>query len=208
MSGFFMMKREVLEESVRDLSAVGFKLLLDILATVKRPIRIAEEPYTFGLRTSGESKLDSVVVWDFGLLLLDKLIGRYVPMRFVAFSIVGAAGVLVHLSIAGLLLHTGKITFPASQAIAATVTMIFNYSVNNVLTYRDQRKKGVAWFTGLLSFMAACSLGGLANVGLAAWLFSQGVPWFAAALAGIVVGAVWNYAMTSRYTWGKSGAHQ
>lgn len=204
MSGFFMFRRELLEETVRKLSTSGFKLLLDILASVKRPLAIKEVPYTFRKRTVGESKLDSVVVWDFGMLMLDKLIGRYIPTRFVAFSLVGGAGVAVHMAIMTSLLGVTHLTFTAAQAIAATVTMVFNYAVNNVLTYRDQRRRGLAWLTGLASFVAACGLGALANVMIATAVYAQHVPWVLASLSGIVVGAVWNYAMTSRFTWGRA----
>lgn len=204
MSGFFMLNRVLFEEAMRKLSTSGFKLLLDILATIKRSIAIKELSYTFRTRERGESKLDSVVAWDFIMLIMDKLIGRYVPMRFVAFSLVGGAGIAVHMAVIGLLLTFSPVSFPLGQTLAAVFTMMFNFAVNNVLTYRDQRRNGLAWLTGLASFMAACSLGGLANVTIATFAFSRHVPWVLAALAGIVVGAVWNYAMTSRFTWGKA----
>ena len=206
MSGFFMLRRALLEEAMRELSSTGFKLLLDILATIKRPIVIKEVSYTFRNRVEGESKLDSVVAWDFGMLVIDKLIGRYIPMRFVAFSLVGGAGILVHLATMTMLLAHTAMSFPEAQTIAATGTMVFNYAVNNVLTYRDRRRRKLAWLTGLASFMVACSLGALANVMIANAVYAQHAPWVLASLAGILVGAVWNYAMTSRFTWGSSTA--
>jgi dolichol-phosphate mannosyltransferase len=56
---------------------------------------------------------------------------------------------------------------------------------------------------GLFSFMIACSIGALANVGIAAYLFENRTQWMLAALAGVLVGAVWNYAVTQLYTWSK-----
>lgn len=206
MSGFFMLKRELLNKALRDLSAVGFKLLLDILATVKEPIVIREEPYTFRNRAAGESKLDSLVLWDFGMLLLDKLFGRYVPVRFIAFALVGGAGVVVHMAIISMLLLSGRLSFPGAQMLASTLTMVVNYSINNVLTYRDRRRRGVRWFTGLLSFMAACSLGGFINVMIANSFFSNGAPWILASLAGILIGAMWNFAVASQFTWQRNSA--
>ena len=41
MSGFFMLRREVLEGALRRLSGQGFKILLDILASSPRPLRSA-----------------------------------------------------------------------------------------------------------------------------------------------------------------------
>jgi dolichol-phosphate mannosyltransferase len=56
---------------------------------------------------------------------------------------------------------------------------------------------------GLVSFMLTCSFGALANVGTASFLFKRHTFWALSALAGIVVGTVWNYAMTATYTWEK-----
>jgi dolichol-phosphate mannosyltransferase len=32
-------------------------------------------------------------------------------------------------------------------------------------------------------------------------LFATGTPWFPSALGGVLIGAVWNYALTAFYTW-------
>jgi len=89
MSGFFMLQRKVLDATVHDLSGLGFKILLDILATATQPLRVAEVPYRFRERFAGESKLDELVIWEYGMLLADKTIGRFVPVRFLTFSIIG-----------------------------------------------------------------------------------------------------------------------
>jgi dolichol-phosphate mannosyltransferase len=203
MSGFFMLRREVLDANVRRLSALGFKILLDILATSKDPLRVVEVPYTFRGRFAGESKLDSLAFWDFGMLLADKTVGRFVPVRFVAFAIVGGLGVLVHMLALWVLHKAFEVEFLASQAFATFTAMIFNFAVNNALTYRDQRLRGWAWWTGLASFIVACSIGAIANVGVANYLFLGKTQWALAALAGVALGAVWNYAVTKMYTWGR-----
>ena len=203
MSGFFMLRREVVENCVTKLSAVGFKILLDILASTKTPLKIAEVPYTFRDRFAGESKLDEMVVWEYAMLLADKTIGRFVPVRFVMFSFIGGLGVFVHLAILTVLLNVLSLGFTLGQSIATCAAMVFNFAINNVLTYRDRRLRGASWFKGLLTFMAACSIGALANVGIATYLFVNKTQWVLAALAGVMVGAVWNYAVTQLYTWSK-----
>jgi dolichol-phosphate mannosyltransferase len=202
MSGFFMIDAQAFDSCVRRLSGKGFKILLDIVASAPDRLRVAEVPYTFRERLHGESKLDSLVMWDFGMLLAEKTIGRYVPVRFLSFSLVGGAGVLVHMAILATL-RSANVNFVNSQAAATIVSMVFNFWLNNILTYRDRRLRGFRWFTGLLSFMAACGLGAVANVGIAAYLFESNTQWVVAALAGIAVGAVWNYAITQLYTWGQ-----
>jgi dolichol-phosphate mannosyltransferase len=201
MSGFFMMRRAVLDGSVHKLSAIGFKILADVFASFPQPLRFKELPYRFGVRRAGESKLDSVTAWDYLMLLLDKLIGHWIPVRFLAFSIVGAMGVAVHFGALTLVfqgLHRGFVT---GQAVATLCAMTFNYAVNNVLTYRDMRLRGWRWFGGWVSFVLACSIGGVANLGVASTIYSLGRGWLPAALAGILVGAVWNYAVTTIFTW-------
>lgn len=201
MSGFFMIRRGAFEEAARNLSGMGFKILLDILASSPRPLRLKELPYQFRVRQSGDSKLDSQAVWDYGMLLLDKLIGHVLPIRFVAFTLVGALGVLVHLIVQASLLEGFKTSFVTSQAVATMAAMTSNFALNNILTYRDLRLRGWQWLRGWFSFSIACSVGALANVGIATYIFRLETTWVLAAMAGIIVGAVWNYAVTTVYTW-------
>jgi dolichol-phosphate mannosyltransferase len=203
MSGFFALRREVLEHAVRNLSSVGFKILLDIIASSPKPPRIKELPYEFRNRHAGESKLDGQAVWGYLMLLADKLIGGTVPVRFVSFALIGAVGVFVHFSMLAVLFRAMALSFTLSQAGAAAVAMTSNFTLNNALTYRDMRLKGWRWLQGLISFMLTCSLGAFANVGVASYLFKRHTFWAISALAGIVVGTVWNYAMTATYIWEK-----
>lgn len=206
MSGFFAIKRTAFMGCVRDLSAMGFKILVDLFASSPKPLRFREVPYTFRTRHAGESKLDNQVAWDYGMLLLDKLIGHIVPVRFIAFAAIGGVGVVVHLAILTALFKSATTDFVVGQSVATSVAMVFNFTINNIITYRDQQLRGLRWLQGLLSFVVACSVGALANVGIANYMFQRDQGWLLAALAGILVGAVWNYAVTAVYTWGKPKA--
>lgn len=211
MSGFFMLRREILHEAVGNLSGIGFKILLDIFASIDRQLKFTEVPYTFRTRYAGESKLDSVIAWEYLMMLLDKVLGKYIPVRFIPFAAIGGLGVFVHMAVLWVLFKVAyqgaEETFACSQAIAALVAMTFNFFLNNLLTYRDRRLRGWNMLKGWFSFTIACSLGAVANVGIATYLFRSDflgdIGWIAAAVAGIIVGAVWNYAMTSVYTWNK-----
>jgi dolichol-phosphate mannosyltransferase len=205
MSGFFMLRREVFVAANRKMSAIGFKVLVDLFASSPRQLRFRELPYEFRTRRAGESKLDSAVLWDFGLLLIDKTVGHIVPARFFAFTMVGFLGVLVHLSVLAVLFNTLHLRFAIGQAIATAIAMVVNFSVNNAVTYSDKRLRGWRWLGGLASFMAVCGIGALANVGVASYLFRWRAAWIPAALAGILVSAVWNYVATSIFIWAKPG---
>ncbi len=203
MSGFFMIRAEVVHRTVRRLSGVGFKILLDLFSAADSPLRFRELPYRFRARQYGQSKLDYAVLWEFLLMLIHKLIGPWVPVRFIAFSLIGGLGVLVHLGVLWSLLRLlGPGSFALGQGLAALLAMTSNFLLNNLLTYRDLRLKGRDLVRGWLSFVLVCSLGALANVGIANYLFQETRSgWLVSALAGILVGAVWNYAVTAVYTW-------
>jgi dolichol-phosphate mannosyltransferase len=204
MSGFFMLRREAFNGSVRRLSSMGYKILLDILVSAQRPLVVAEIPYVFRSRQHGESKLDSAVTWEFLMLLLDKTVGRVVPGRFVMFTLVGGLGVFVHMLVLAVANRGLDVAFLTSQLTATTAAMTFNFFANNLLTYRDKRLKGFWQLTrGLLSFYAVCGLGAVSNVGIATVLFQEDYSWWLSGLAGILVGAVWNYAASSMFTWRK-----
>jgi dolichol-phosphate mannosyltransferase len=201
MSGFFMLRAEVLQECVRELSGVGYKILLDLFATHPRPLRFLELPYRFRARHSGESKLDNAVLWEYLLMLIQKWAGPMIPARFIAFSLIGASGVLVHMLVLWLSFKVADSSFLVGQSLAALVAMTTNFFLNNLFTYNDMRLRGWDLLRGWASFVAACSVGALANVGVASWIFESHSLWVLSALAGILVGAVWNYAVTAVYTW-------
>ena len=203
MSGFFMLRADLLQTCVRNLSGVGYKILLDIFASCPTPPRFAEVPYEFRLRSAGESKLDKAVLWEYLLMLLQKVLGPVIPIRFIAFSLIGGLGVLVHLAVLWLLHRAAGFDFLTGQSAATLVAMTSNFFLNNLLTYRDMRLKGRALIWGWVSFTLACSVGALANVGIATYLFQADSSWVLSAVAGILVGAVWDYAVTAVYTWRK-----
>ncbi len=201
MSGFFMLQRRYFDRVAHDLSGKGFKILLDLLASGRRDVRVAELPYRMRARQHGDSKLDTMVVWEYLVLIADKLFGRYVPVRFVLFVGVGMTGVAIHLLILGLLHRAMAVDFIFAQAAATLVAMTSNYFLNNVFTYHDQRLHGLALWRGLLTFYLACSIGAVINVEFADFLFQRAFPWFVAGFLGAVAGAVWNYAVTATFTW-------
>ena len=202
MSGFFAIRRELLHDTVPKLSSVGYKILLDIVASVPRKLKVAELPYRFRTRVAGESKLDSAVALEYIELLLEKLVGRWIPPKLILFSIVGGFGAIIHLTILGVLLNLAGEAFVMAQASAVLISMLFNFTLNNIFTYRDRRLTGNAWFIGFLSFALLCSIGAIANVGVGAMIYKQqGNIWWLAGLAGIAVGSVWNFVATNWLTW-------
>ena len=206
MSGFFLIETARVRSLAPRLSGIGFKLLLDLLATAAPPLRVAEIPLRFEDRVAGHSKLDRAIIFEFLVGLYDKTLGRFIPTRFALFGTVGALGVAVHLLVLATLYPRVSATFWKTQAVATLVAMSFNFWLNNWLTYRDRRLTGtIALVRGWAGFCAACAIGALGNVATAGFLKERGLYWVFAALAGIVIGAVWNYALSNRFVWGRFG---
>ncbi len=203
MSGFFMVRRDRFEQLAPELSVHGFKILLDLVATAHGTLRAVEVPYTFGARQHGESKLDSMVALDFLGLVLAKLTNDIVSLRFILFAMVGGLGLVVHLTTLFIALEVIKVPFAEAQATGALVAMTSNFILNNFLTYRDQRLKGFALLRGLIAFYIVCSVGLLANVGVAFSVYDQEPIWWLAGMAGALMGVVWNYAMSGLFVWRK-----
>jgi len=198
MSGFFMIRRELVEAVAPALATSGFKVLFDILASQKTPPRYLEMPYEFRARVAGDSKLDEGVVIQYLGLLLAKLSRDLISPRFIMFALVGASGVVVHLLILRGLLHYG---FAEAQTAAALGAMTSNYLINNAVTYRDKRKRGLGLLVGYFKFVLLCSVPLAANVAVATMVFERGPSWWVAGVAGAVVAAVWNYITTARAVW-------
>ncbi|HEX4651641.1 MAG TPA: glycosyltransferase family 2 protein [Granulicella sp.] len=201
MSGFFVVRRSFFLEVVSRLQGNGFKILVDMLSSSERPVRFGEVGYTFRKRTYGESKLDVNTAVEYLFLVLNKAMGGVVPVRFAMFALVGATGMLAHLGCLAVLLFGLHMKFLQAQVIATVVAMTENFFLNNLITYRDRKLRGVRLVTGLLSFYLACSFGAWANVVFARALLSGGAKWYLAGLAGIVLSSVWNYSINNLFTW-------
>jgi dolichol-phosphate mannosyltransferase len=204
MSGFFMMRRDRFDAIAPRLSPAGFKILLDIAATAGERLRITEQPYRFGERFEGESKFNAQIAIEFLGLLLAKMTGDAIDPRFIFFAIVGTLGLIVHLIALKLclaFLPAQSDLFRIAQVIATFVAMSSNFLLNNELTYRDRRLKGFAALRGFALFCLTCSVGALANVDLASWLYTEREVWWVAGAAGAIMGALWNYAMSTLFVW-------
>ena len=220
VSGFFMAKREVFEGAIRNLSGIGNKILVDVFASSGRRLTFRDLPYTFRERLHGDSKLDTLTVWEYLVLLADKVFGRFIPIRLILFSLVGASGVLVNLAVFWAVLLSGlagsyspepAVQFTVAQALATVVAATSNFFLNNILTYRDKRLRGWAVLSGLISFLAISSVGAVVGIAFG----GQVLSWFPevmrqgkyvltfANLSGIAVSTILNFSATAMFTWQK-----
>jgi dolichol-phosphate mannosyltransferase len=212
MSGFFLMRQDVFDEIAPSLSNEGFKILLDIIVSASRArahhgkdLRIGEVPYTFRPRNAGESKMSSIVVVQFLGLVLSKMTGGLLPPTFLLFAFVGGLGVVVNmaaLGVAGRLLNVNDTSaFAKAQVIATIIAMIFNFALNNELTYANKKLRGWRWLSGLATFCAVCSIGAIASVSVGTWIYAYDKSFWIAGIAGVLMSVVFNYSVTRVFTW-------
>jgi dolichol-phosphate mannosyltransferase len=202
MSGFFMIRRDAFNRAVRGLSGIGFKILMDLFASAPEPLRFKELPYEFGPRVHGDSKLDTLVVWEYVMLVGDKLVGHVIPVRFLSFALVGGSGMVVNFVALWLMNRLLGAEFATSLSVSTILAMVSNYVLNNLLTYRDLRLRGWAFLRGFLSFFLVCAAGAVANIGAGKLLYDEGFAWWVAGgIVGPLVSAVWNYAVSGVFTW-------
>ena len=201
MSGFFMVRRASFNQVALDLQRHGFKLLADMISASRGGWKILELPYTFRARQFGTSKMDTGVTLEYLGLIVARLTGGMLPVRLILFLGVGASGLVVQLVMVRLGLLFEPRHFGIAQTLAVAVAMTSNYVLNNRVTYRDRRLRGLAFWRGLASFYLVCSVGALANIGLATALFAALPNWGLASLAGAVAGASWNFWASLIVTW-------
>lgn len=201
MSGFFMMTRDLADRAAPAISRDGFKILFDIVSRFGRELTIREVPFQFRERVEGESKLGFLVTVQFLGLLVSRMTGGLMPVKFLLYGIVGFTGLFVHMATLFLLRGAFDIAFPTAQLVATFVAMTSNFAFNNEVTFAHRKLTGWRFVTGLLTFYAVCSIGALANVSISTRLFEWDWSLAVAGFAGAVMSAVFNYAVTKLVTW-------
>lgn len=208
MSGFFLMRRSTFDEIAPSLSDDGFKILLDIIVSAGRQrarlgkqLRIGEVPYTFRPRHAGESKMSPLIVVQFLGLVVSKLSRGLFPTSFLLFGLVGGLGVVVHMGTLLIAHEQFGLDFVWAQTLATVIAMTFNFMLNNELTYANKRLRGWNYLTGMLSFYVVCSIGALANVSVASWIYAFDGQFYVAGLLGVLMSVVFNYSVTRVFTW-------
>ena len=98
-------------------------------------------------------------------------------------------------------LLAATLSFGAAQALATVGAIAWNFVLNNLFTYRDQRLTGWRFVTGLIWFQVICAIGAISNVGIATWIYDYDSVWWIAGLGGAVIGTVWNFVVSAAFVW-------
>jgi len=204
LTGFFIFDRNMMMESIRNIRPSGFKILLDFLYQLRnKKISIDEYPINFKVRNEGESKLDSRALIEFADQIFGFLTNGLLPEKMFSFILVGSIGLLLHLTLLYIFLFPIQISFYTAQIFATFISMISNFTLNNELTFRRNKLRGINWIKGLITFILICSIGAFANVGVAGFLFNEGKTWWISAVTGIIIGTVFNFSLSKYLVWKK-----
>lgn len=209
MSGFFAIEKKLFVAVSETLNPKGFKILLDLLVHVPKGTSVVEVPFEFATRLHGESKLSSKVKLEFLEYLYDVTIGKYLPLTFIKYCIVGGLGVFVHLvayrMFAALLRdqadHLSLLGFQWSVIGAIEVAILFNFYLNNIWTFAQVRLTGKALVAGFLKYNVACFFGAIANIAVSSYFFALGWQELVAVIIGACTGVTWNYTAGRMVAW-------
>jgi len=202
MSGFFALRRDIIDKVAEKLQSQGFKILFDILTQRELSLSIREFHYVFRERTVGHTKLSCKVMLDFAWLLLIRILSRFTYAQFVMFCVVGFSGVGVHLTVLFLLHRKLELSFLSGQIIATLCAMTSNYLLNNRVTFEGQSLRGgKAFWAGYGKFVTVCAVGAFVNVISAEFLQTHGTSWWLAASGGIAMGTFINYSFARFFVW-------
>jgi dolichol-phosphate mannosyltransferase len=191
LSGFFLIKRELILGSRSALYKDGFKILLDLMMT-QPDLMISERQINFRQRAGGASKLNLSTVFSLIGQIVENVTNGIISASFLVFSMVGSFGVLLHLLLLSSLLAL-EFTFTSANIISTLVAMTSNYLLNNFLTFHNIHNTYQKKFLGLFKYSLANSLSIFANIGIATQLFGNNFSVLSSALAGIFAGLILNY---------------
>jgi dolichol-phosphate mannosyltransferase len=132
MSGFFLVRRDAL--ALETLQPRGFKILLEILVRTGG-LRIAEVPFSFGVRLSGESKA--------GLREAVRYLLQLVQLRLAGnvarFGLVGLTGLAVNVGAFALFATLLNIQYLLAALLATQLSSAWNFALIDRWVFRDAR---------------------------------------------------------------------
>ncbi len=200
MSGFFMLRRSVVANA--SLEPTGYKILLEILVRGHYQHAV-EVPYIFKTRSKGASKLNArqQIAYLKHILSLMKRTGEL--LRFIKFGLVGTSGIFVNMGLLWLLVESTGLMYLIAAAISIETSIISNFLLNNFFTFGDRRSTTFKSTLACLLKFNITSLAGLTINMSILWLLTDviGIYYLISNLCGIAAAALWNYVLSTGWTW-------
>lgn len=145
----------------------GYKLQL-LYETLKMGAKFKEIPLEFHVRNAGESKIESKTAKDIFMVALKMRWYDELTQKFLKFAVVGGIGFIVNV-VGGRLfknLLTPRIASTSTvnglaNALAAELSIISNFTWNNLWTFSKEKITGSSLFSKFLTFNASSLVTGI-----------------------------------------------
>lgn len=187
LSGCFVMTRQWYEQVRGQLSGLGFKILIDVVASGQRRPNTAQVPTQLRERAGGTSKLDTSVIVDLITLLIEKRTRGKVTAKAIMNGIGMAAMLCVQWLAMGIFMHSGAALWLTTW-MSVCAGVIGRFATIYFMTSRSLRPRTPsAAYERLLSFYASRWSDFLLNAGSTFALCKLGCPWALAALVGVLL---------------------
>ncbi len=206
LSGCFVVRRSAVEGVL--LQPIGFKILLEILVR-GRCDRVAELPYVFVDRHAGRTKATVGQGLDLLRHLGSLTASSPEDARFWKFLLVGVSGVAANVVVFWTLTHVLRAHVLQAGIIAAALSTLTNFLLNNAYTWADRREASPSIFMRRLGkYYIATGAGNLVYLALLWGLTHVGLVPMLSNLIAIGVGGMLNYVAHNAWTWRHQGAGQ
>lgn len=205
MSGYFALQASLFQRLSAQINPRGFKILLEIVAKAKQ-IRVAEVGYVFRSREHGESKLSGAVALNYLIALAELRFAGIFSREYLKFILVGFTGIAVNQLVFTAARRFGQLPDEKALLFGIEAAILWNFSINNLFTFRDQMLRGMGRvMRGLIFFQAICLVGAYINYATALHLSHfLGFNIYLANTIGIVIASFWNYFLNANTVWRKA----
>jgi dolichol-phosphate mannosyltransferase len=198
LSGFFMFRRQNIAPA--KLKPIGYKISLEIMLVGKFR-HVVEVPYIFEGRSAGKSKLSPRQQIDYLKHILSLMTRTGELTRFAKFCAVGLSGIIVNQGLLWLLTEFVGLRYYVSAIFGIEASIISNFILNDYFTFTD-RRTGKSFLARLLKFNLTCLAGAGIQYGLFLLFTSVfGIYYLISNLIAIAVAFLWNYLVSSWWTW-------
>ncbi len=204
MSGFFALKREVVESPKKPLNPLGYKILLEILAKGNYK-RVCEVPYVFEKRYAGESKLGGKVMTEYVLHLIKLAWEMGELKRMLVFATIGASGIAVNEGTLYLVYEVlgakelGYLGLALGGLAGFEASVIYNFILHDLITFRERRR--LPLWKRFLHYELASVGGAVIQIAFLLGLTALGLNYLLANLIGILFGLGFRYAYSATKAW-------
>jgi len=198
-SGFRAYSGYAVRSFLNNIRSNGYYALEEILfLSTNNGLKIFEVPIVFTDRKEGISKA-KIFKEAIGLIKMVVRLRSKLIEKFIKFLLVGLTGILVNEGLLYCITDLYGVNFQISSLIAIEASIISNFVLNDLWTFRDHRNGG--YFYRLLKFNVSRSITGALNYVILLFLAWLGMSYLVANLIGIGVSTLLGFGLSTEWVW-------